>query len=133
MRCLASLQWVLVEHEFPTFDGTFKTLRLPAIRFASLRIFVARRYHVLLVVRFVSPIATTGGTMSLELITRCSSRDFRRGNGGAPKFLGNPGVHLLMFFDPGRATCRSPNRDRRAALAKKTTKAPTSISSFEAQ
>ena len=23
---------------------------------------------------------------------------------GPPKFLGNPNVHLLMFFDPGRTT-----------------------------
>jgi len=95
--------------------------------------FVARRYHVLLVVRFVSLIATTGETMSLELVTRYSSREFRRGNDGTPKFLGNPGVHLHMFFDPGRAMGRSPNRDRRAAPAKKTTKAPTQISSFEAR
>ena len=95
--------------------------------------FVAWQYHVLLVVRFVSLIATTGRTMSLDLVTRYSSREFRRGNDGAPKFLGNPSVHLRMFFDPGRATCRSPRRDRRVAPAKKTTKAPTSKSSFEAQ
>ena len=108
----------------PHLRQYFQDTPTPGHPFRLTPVFVARRYHVLLEVRFVSLIATPSKTMSLDLVTRYSSREFRRGNDGAPKFLGNPCVHLRMFFDPGRATCRSPNRTRRAAPDMTTTKAP---------
>ncbi|XZE53632.1 hypothetical protein SH139x_005394 [Planctomycetaceae bacterium SH139] len=53
-------------------------------------------------VDFVSLGATVCRATSLELLTRYSIRDFAVEMKGPPKFLGNPDVHLLMFFDPGR-------------------------------
>jgi hypothetical protein len=53
-------------------------------------------------VDFVTLAATVCRTTSPELVTRYSSRDFAVEMAGLPKFLGNPNVHLLMFFDPGR-------------------------------
>lgn len=111
----------------PASNGTIKTLRLPAVPFASLRFLRSAipREHTAL---FVSSVATACQATDLELITRY----LRPGilsveTTGPPKFLGNPMVHLRMFFDPGRTACSSPKRSSRAVPAKKKTKTPTFV------
>jgi hypothetical protein len=85
-------------------------------------------------VDFVTSIATACQATDLELVIRYLQPDISTvETTGPPKFLGNPNIHLHMFFDPGRTTAAHQNTTRRAAPAKKTTKAPTNLSSYEAQ
>ena len=60
-------------------------------------------------VRFVSPVATSGRTTDLELVTRSRCRILHVETTGPPRFPGNPNIHLLMFFDPGRTTTTNHN------------------------
>jgi hypothetical protein len=123
---LASLGRVLDECEFPGFSGTFKMLRLPVIRFASLR---SRCSAIprLQSARFVPLVATVCTATSLELVTRCLLPGSCRGNGRASQVPGEPqysSAHVLRPRPDGDAC---PNRIARAAPAKKKTKAPTHI------
>jgi hypothetical protein len=125
MRRLASLRRVLVESRVPRLPRYYQdapTPRRPS-RHASVRSLGDTTRCLRLV--FVSPLAAASETSSLELLIRCSSRKFAVETTGPPKFLGNPDVHLLRFFDPGRTARRSPTRGRHTAPAKKKTKAPT--------
>lgn len=124
---LASLRRVLVESRVPRLQRYYQDAPTPdrSSRLASVR--VARRYHALLAADFVSPLVAASETRGLELLIRYSGRNSAVETIGPPKFLGNPDIHLLRFFDPGRTARRLPERGRHAAPAKKTTKAPTYI------
>ncbi len=41
-------------------------------------------------------------TTDLELVVRSLCRNIHVETTGSPRFLGNPNIHLHMFFDPGR-------------------------------
>jgi len=115
-----------LSRKFPDFNGTIKTLRFPVVRLASLH-FCRSAIPRVAAVRFVSSIATAGQTTDQELVTRSLCRTLHVETTGPPRFLGNPNIHLLMVFDPGRTTGRLPKRGCRTAPAKKKTKAPTWI------
>jgi hypothetical protein len=109
----------------PASAGTINTLRFPAVPLASLRF-----------LRSAIPRATHGW---FRVFRRCRVSNDGPGVGhpvlrpgiasvettGSPKFLGNPNVHLHMFFDPGRTDGSSPKWNARTVPAKKRTKTPT--------
>ena len=56
-----------------------------------------------------------------------SGREFAEETAGPPKFLDNPIVRLLMFFDSGRTACTRPIRSSSMAPAMTKTKAPCEL------
>jgi hypothetical protein len=84
-RRFASLDWVL-QGEFPSFNGTIKTLRLPATHLAALR------FLRLAIPRLHSLCSLLDGRVrrqGLELVTRYLRPDIAEEATGSPKFLGN--------------------------------------------
>ena len=59
--------------------------------------FVAFAWRYLSVHSFFSLLGGRVRRRGLELVTRCSSREFAEETTGSPKFLGNPNVRLHMF------------------------------------
>ena len=125
IRCLASLHGVLAEREFPRFLRYYQDTPIPCRSFR--------------VTSFPSLGDTTGTHGWFRIFRRHRVSNDGPGVGhpgllpgiasvettGPPKFLGNPNVHLHMFFDPGRTGRSSPKRNVRTVLAKKRTKTPT--------
>ena len=128
-RRFAFLHWVL-QGKFPSFTGTTKALRLPTARFASLR------FLRLAIPRLHSLVSLPGGRVrrrGLELVTRCSIRDFAEEIAGSPKFLGNLDYPFAMFQTDAGGTARTrPLQYSSAAPGHRKARAPT-IGSFDAQ
>ena len=76
-------------------------------------------------VRFVSPVAAEHSTTGLELVTRCSCRDFFHGDDRISYVPGEPSCAFALLSDPGGTDVPGRLRHAGAALAATTAKAPT--------
>lgn len=127
-RRSAFLRWVL-QGEFPSFNGTIRALRLPAVRLAALR-------FLLLAIPRLHPSfrsrADECAAGAWSWSPGVSGRDSAEERAGSPKFLGNLDGPFAMFqTDAGRTARTRPLRCSSAAPAHRKAEAPA-IGSFDA-